>query len=105
MVEVSGQWVEFSFFRPNAERVHVVGEFNDWRSNELPMMRGPDGYWRMRLRLPAGEFRFRYCADGEWYTDYAACGLEPSEFGLDSLLRVPEAPAQPVAVTASQAAA
>jgi hypothetical protein len=41
----------------------------------------------------AGEFRFRYCADGEWYADYAAFGVEPGRFGMDSIVRVPTAPA------------
>ena len=108
MVTVTGQRVEFSFFRPQASHVHVAGEFNEWREGQLPMTRAQDGYWRARIRLPAGEFRFRYCADGEWFTDYAAFGLEPGVFGLDSVVRVPGVPA-PVRLAAddgqSQAAA
>lgn len=94
MVTVTGQWVEFSFFRPQASMVHIAGEFNEWRQGELPMSRGGDGYWGARVKLPAGEFRFRYCADGEWFTDYAAFGVEPSEFGLVSVVRVPSVPVQ-----------
>ena len=67
-----------------------MGDFNDWREGELPMARKADGYWTARMRLPAGEFKFRYYADGEWYTDYAAFGVEPGEFGLDSMVRVPQ---------------
>ena len=54
------------------------------------MVRSQEGYWVARLRLPAGEFRFRYYADGEWFTDFAAFGVEPSRFGLDSIVRVPK---------------
>ena len=43
----------------------------------------------MRIRLPVGEYRFRYVADSAWYTDYAAFGVEPDRFGMNSLLRVP----------------
>ncbi len=89
MVKVEGDWVIFSFYRPQAARVHLAGDFNDWRSRELPMVRAADGYWTARLRLPAGDFKFRYCADGEWFTDYAAFGVEPGRFGLDSIVRVP----------------
>jgi len=88
MVTVKGDWVEFRFYRPAAGAVHLAGDFNNWRDNDLPMAREADGTWRARMRLPAGEYRFRYCADGEWYTDYAAFGLEPGRFGLDSVLRV-----------------
>ena len=94
MVTISGEWVEFRFYRPQAQQVHLAGDFNSWRQLELPMTRGGEGYWFAKLRLPAGEFRFRYCADGEWYTDYAAFGVEPGRFGLDSILRVPSRPLQ-----------
>lgn len=89
MVTLNGEWIEFKFFRPSAKQVHLAGDFNNWREGELPMVHLGDGYWTARLRLPAGEFRFRYCADGEWYTDFAAFGVEPGRFGLDSILRVP----------------
>ncbi len=88
MVTVRGGMAEFKFFRPDAEQVHVAGDFNGWRLGELPMQPMEDGHWLARVRLPAGDFRFRYCADGQWYTDYAAFGLEPGQFGLDSVVRV-----------------
>jgi 1,4-alpha-glucan branching enzyme len=88
MVTMNDGWVEFRFFRPQAQQVFIAGDFNQWREGELPMLRCEDGYWVGRMRLPAGEFRFRYCADGEWFTDYAAFGLEPGRFGLDSVVRV-----------------
>lgn len=92
MVTVGDQFVEFRFFRPQATQVHLTGDFNGWREDELPMRRTHDGYWVAQMRLPAGEFRFRYCADGEWFTDFAAFGVEPGRFGLDSVLRVPVLP-------------
>jgi len=48
------------------------------------------------MRLPAGEFKFRYCADGEWFADYAAFGVEPGRFGLDSVVRVAPPTTPPV---------
>ena len=92
MVNVSGNWAEFKFFRPGAGQVHLVGDFNEWRGEDLLMVREADGYWSAKLRLPPGEFRFRYCADGEWFTDYAAFGVEPGRFGLDSVVRVEARP-------------
>lgn len=93
MVNVSGQWATFKFFRPDARQVHLAGDFNGWGEHELPMRRLEDGYWQLKVRLPAGEFKFRYCADGMWFTDYAAFGVEPSDFGLDSVVRVMAPPA------------
>jgi 1,4-alpha-glucan branching enzyme len=82
-------YAEFRFFRPNAAKVFVAGDFNDWRTDQLRMVRLPDGHWSVKLLLPAGEYKFRYVADGFWYTDYAAFGVEPDHFGFNSLLRVP----------------
>lgn len=88
MVTLMDNAVEFLFFRPNAQNVHLAGDFNDWQHN-LPMERSNDGYWSACIDLPAGEFKFKYCADGEWFTDYAAFGVEPGQFGMDSIVRVP----------------
>jgi len=102
MVKVNEHWVEFSFFRPQARQVHLTGDFNNWRNNELPMLRTSEGYWVAKVRLPVGEFRFRYCADGEWFTDFAAFGVTPGRFGLDSVVRVSPQPFR-IAVAAQAA--
>ena len=90
MVDVTGNEARFSFFRPAAGKVSLVGDFNQWREGQLPMSRGQDGYWRANLQLPAGTFRFRYRVDETWYTDFAACGLEPGPYGWDSVVVVAE---------------
>lgn len=112
MVTVTENWVEFKFYRPLAQNVALAGDFNNWRVGELRMMRCEDGYWQAKMKLPAGEFRFRYCADGEWYADYAAFGVEPGRFGMDSIVRVTPSPttvqlnlAKPAASSAGIAAA
>ncbi|KKL94442.1 hypothetical protein LCGC14_1864620 [marine sediment metagenome] len=91
MVETSKDgYIEFRFFRPNVAKVFLAGDFNDWRTDHLQMVRQDNGYWGLKLRLPAGGYKFRYVADGAWYTDYAAFGIEPGRFGMDSVLQVPE---------------
>ena len=92
MVQVTDECVEFAFYRPQAECVSLAGEFNEWRTGELPMEKTSGGYWMTRIHLPAGEFKFRYCADGEWFTDYAAFGVEPGRFGMDSIVRITPKP-------------
>ena len=88
MVTVNGNTAEFHFFRPQARAVELVGDFTHWRNGGLAMRRTAEGYWRARLMLPPGEFRFRYRADGQWFTDFAAFGVEPGPLGLDSIVRV-----------------
>jgi hypothetical protein len=47
-----------------------------------------EGWWGIALELPPGEYRFRYLADGQWHTDYAANGVERSKWGWNSILIV-----------------
>jgi 1,4-alpha-glucan branching enzyme len=79
----------FRFYRPNAANVFIAGDFNDWRTDQLKMKSAGNGYWELSLRLPAGDHRFRYVADGLWYTDFAAFGVEPERFGMVSVLHIP----------------
>jgi 1,4-alpha-glucan branching enzyme len=81
---------EFRFHRPGARQVFLAGDFNDWDKATLPMRREPNGYWCCRLQLPEGVYQFRYYADGEWYTDYAAFGIAWAPFGCNSVLVMPD---------------
>jgi 1,4-alpha-glucan branching enzyme len=78
---------EFRFFRPEARQVTVAGDFNGWQPCFL-MRRHHDGWWICRLHLAPGTYEFRYWADGQWYNDYAAFGLEHGPYGLNSVAKV-----------------
>jgi 1,4-alpha-glucan branching enzyme len=92
MVTVKDAYVEFRFLRPSAHEVCVVGDFTGWRQDEVPMRRTAKGYWQAKVRLPQGCFRFRYVADGQWFTDFAAFGVEPGPFGPVGIIYVPSGP-------------
>lgn len=84
--------VEFRFFRPGAAEVLLAGTFggdDDW-TKRISMRRELYGWWTLRLRLEPGEYRFRYVADGEWYTDFASNGVEFDQQVWNSILVVPE---------------
>jgi len=74
--------VEFAYFRPGAHQVTVAGDFNRWQSHVHQMTRDAEGWWRIRLALPSGEFRFKYVVDGSlWEADFAAYGVEMRKIG------------------------
>lgn len=65
-----------------ADRIYLVGDFNEWGTNAQPFMQGRDGVWRAILDLPAGrQYQFRYLVDGNWQTDYHADGWVENEYG------------------------
>jgi 1,4-alpha-glucan branching enzyme len=82
--------VEFRFFRPEARDVRVAGDFNGWSGDALHMKPAGNGWWTARMVLGSGEYRFRYVADGRWFTDYASNGVEFAKLGLNGLLIVPK---------------
>ena len=58
-----------------AERVNLVGEFNDWDTTATPMTRNrSDANWKATVELEAGRrYAFRYLVDGkEWLNDWHA---------------------------------
>jgi 1,4-alpha-glucan branching enzyme len=76
----------------DAERVYVLGDFNDWNPEATPLERRKKGGFRGGVKLRSGaDYRFRYLLDGRrWLTDEEADGTVPNDFGdLDSLLEIP----------------
>lgn len=88
--------VEFRFYRPLVQQVTVVGDFNGWRKDVLPMQAQGDGWWHATAQLPGGDYRFRYLADGVWYTDFASYGIETCKQGCNSVLVVPQINDEPL---------
>lgn len=94
--------MEFRFFRPQANQVTLAGEFNGWHKQSFAMTRMEDGWWRYRISLSPGVYQFRYVADGEWYTDYAAFGLERNHLGWNSVVKVDPVRVEPPKVVRPQ---
>ncbi|MGC9335167.1 MAG: isoamylase early set domain-containing protein [Anaerolineae bacterium] len=67
-----------------AERIHLVGDFNEWDRENLPLRLTRQGNWQIEIELTAGrEYRFRYLIDGEgWGNDWHADDHTPGVDGL-----------------------
>ncbi len=61
--------IEFAIYRPETENMSLVGSFNDWNPEHDIMTKGTDGVFRLRKRLPPGEFYYKMVADGKWILD------------------------------------
>jgi 1,4-alpha-glucan branching enzyme len=82
--------VEFRFFRPDAMDVKVLGTFNQWNGDSIVLGHEGDGWWSTIADIEVGEHRFRYWADGNWFTDFASYGVELDKYGWNSVLLVPK---------------
>lgn len=67
----------------NAEKAHVVGEFNSWTHSATPMKKLKNGAFVATIELPIGrEYQFRYFIDNNiWINDSDADRFEPTPFG------------------------
>jgi hypothetical protein len=62
------------------ERIHLVGDFNNWDPESLPFEHTRRENWQIEIELDAGrEYCFRYLFDGEWRDDWHAdkCIADP----------------------------
>ncbi len=68
----------------DADRISVVGDFNDWDATATPMNhRRSDAEWTAAVELEAGRrYRFRYLLDGkQWLNDWYADDYEDNAYG------------------------
>lgn len=52
----------------NVRRMYLAGSFNNWRRNELMMLKTASG-WQLPFYLAEGTHTYKFIADGEWITD------------------------------------
>lgn len=74
-----------------AEKVALLGEFNEWDAETHLLKKLKDGSHSVTLSLGAGQdYRFRYLVDGDrWENDDAPDRLVPNRFGSrDCLITV-----------------
>lgn len=91
MVQISPKTkkVDFTFSGVEANKVFVVGDFNKWNKTKHRMKRERSN-WRLSVELPAGEYKFKYLADGNWFNDPAAHKYVENPYGgEDSVVIVP----------------
>jgi 1,4-alpha-glucan branching enzyme len=66
----------------DAKRVHLVGDFNNWKTAATPMKKLKSGDFTVTLDLETDkEYQFRYLIDGAtWENDWEADKYAPSPF-------------------------
>ena len=75
--------VVFALEAPEAQRVQLVGDFNEWMLDGNEMTQSGK-VWTSVLRLQPGRYRYRYVIDGLWCSDPLNAQVEPSPYGGDN---------------------
>lgn len=83
--------ITFRFHRPDAERVFLVGDFNDWDAGARALKRYEDGTWKTTISLMPGVYEYKFVIDGDWQPDPQCTESVANEFGSwNSIVRVEE---------------
>jgi len=80
--------VRFNLYAPEAERVFLAGDFNNWDVDTLPMKRDSKGTWEVSFALPHGKYEYRFWVDGVWHDDPNAHEKIENPFGSQNCVRI-----------------
>ena len=80
--------VQFNLYAPEAERVHLAGDFNNWDADHLLMKRDKKGTWKASFPLPPGRYEYRFRVDGVWHDDPNTPERVGNPFGSQNCLRI-----------------
>ncbi|MGO8766308.1 MAG: glycogen-binding domain-containing protein [Limisphaerales bacterium] len=78
----NGTEVRFVLEYPDAQVVHLCGNFNQWSPSSLRMIRrGGNGLWEKHLTLAPGRYEYKFVVDGKWTPDPNNCLEVANAFG------------------------
>jgi len=61
--------ITFSLNVPEARKVSLVGEFNNWDPKKHPMKSEGNGQWTKRVILEPGTYEYKFLVDENWMLD------------------------------------
>ncbi|MFH0994335.1 MAG: isoamylase early set domain-containing protein [Pseudomonadota bacterium] len=61
--------IQFSLLAIEANKVSLVGEFNNWNPDADPMQSDDNGTWIKAKMLSPGNIEYKFWVDGEWMQD------------------------------------
>jgi hypothetical protein len=86
--------VRFALAAPDARAVALAGDFNGWRPETTPLVRGAGGVWLAEVPLARGSFSYSFIVDGKWVEDPLADSWRAAGFGgRNAVVRVGDAAA------------
>ncbi len=74
----------FSLFAPEATEVFVMGDFNDWQTDDLKARKLKDGIWTKSVPLKPGIYHYLFLVDGAWWTDPVNPNRVQNPFGSEN---------------------
>ena len=83
-----GRKTEFCLSAPQARRVSIAGDFNQWDISSHSLKQNKKGAWSISLSLNRGPHEYRFFVDGEWQDDPNCSSFVENPFGTSNCLRI-----------------
>ncbi len=75
--------IDFELKMPEAQRVILMGDFNQWNPKTHPMCKEENAVWPKTVRIFPGRYEYRFWVDGELYNDPNNTTKCPNNFGTE----------------------
>jgi len=82
--------IQFVFPSPKAQKVSLVGDFNNWDILANPMEKDKKGIWKVTVNLKPGRYEYRFFIDEKWENDPSCTECVPNEFKSMNCVRIVE---------------
>ncbi len=82
MVKVlSSKPMEFKFYAPQAKKVSLAGNFNNWDTSAVAAKKDSKGNWSAKINLKPGKYEYKFFVDGNWANDPRCSSCVANSFG------------------------
>jgi len=76
--------VIFVIKAPEARKVMLAGDFNNWDFNSTPLRKSKKQEWQKSMTLKPGRYQYKFVIDGNWIIDPSNTNLEYSSLGTEN---------------------
>ena len=68
-LKVRRRRTKFALPSASAQKVYLVGEFNQWNEKKHLMKQDAEGVWKRTILLAPGRYEYKFIVDGDWHED------------------------------------
>ncbi|MFH0811351.1 MAG: isoamylase early set domain-containing protein [Pseudomonadota bacterium] len=79
--KLSKKRVRFTLEAPEAQKVILMGDFNNWNPKTHSMKKDDQGMWSKVVMLTPGNYEYKFLVDGDWRNDPHNDQTVPNCFG------------------------
>lgn len=76
--------VNFKISAPEAKKVSLAGDFNNWDIDSHLFKRDSKGTWKITVELELGRYEYRFLIDGEWQNDTNCTCYIPNPYNSEN---------------------